>query len=116
MPVDWQPVVSSPPGLPCLVFASGIGVLSMAKKKVSATELVWIFKEKLDALFGPASGAYVAIVPSDKGWKAIVGPRRRGNQQRTESVELIQKQLRKIYVLEDLIRLTRAMAVGCRSL
>jgi hypothetical protein len=72
----------------------------MAKTKVSTTELVWIFQEKLRSSDECASGTYIAIVPSKDGWTAVMGARRRGEYPIcARRVEQIQNELREIYVL-----------------
>ena len=74
----------------------------MAKTKISSTELIWIFHEKLKAFDDcPAHGLSVAIVPmADVGWSALMSPRQRTTHPLcTRRVEAIQKQLREIYVL-----------------
>jgi hypothetical protein len=74
--------------------------MGMAKTKVSAIELVWIFQEELKSADECSSGTYIAIVPSENGWTAVMGARRRGEYPLcAKRVEQIQKQLREIYVL-----------------
>jgi hypothetical protein len=76
----------------------------MAKTKISSTDLIWIFHEKLKAFDDcPAQGLSVAIVPmADVGWSALMSPRQRTTHPLiARHVEAIQKQLRKIYVLAE---------------
>jgi hypothetical protein len=76
---------------------AGIG---MAKTRISSSDLVWIFTEKLRSFNECAAGTNIAIVPSEDGWTAVMGARRRGQRSRCERrIEQIQKQLREIYVL-----------------
>jgi hypothetical protein len=76
---------------------AGIG---MAKTRISSSDLVWIFTEKLRSFDECAAGTNIAIVPSEDGWTAVMGARRRGRRPRCERrIEQIQKQLREIYVL-----------------
>lgn len=73
----------------------------MAKTKISTTDLVWIFTEKMRSFDGCFPGTYIAIVPSKNGWTAVTGARgRRAAYRRcARRVEQIQKELREIYVL-----------------
>ena len=74
----------------------------MAKTKISSTDLIWIFHEKLKAFDDyPAHGLSVAIVPmADIGWSALMNPRQRNTHPLfARRIEAIQKQLREIYVL-----------------
>jgi hypothetical protein len=72
----------------------------MAKTRISSSDLVWIFTEKLRSFDECAAGTNIAIVPSEDGWTAVMGARRRGRRPRCERrIEQIQKQLREIYVL-----------------
>jgi hypothetical protein len=72
----------------------------MAKTKVSATELIWIFQERLRSSVDCASGTYVAIVPSKDGWAAVMNARRRNEYPLcAKRIEKPQKELRDVYVL-----------------
>jgi hypothetical protein len=72
----------------------------MAKTRISSSDLVWIFTEKLRSFDECAAGTNIAIVPSKDGWTAVMGARRRGRRPRCDRrIEQIQKQLREIYVL-----------------
>ena len=74
----------------------------MAKTKISSTDLIWIFHEKLKAFDDyPAHGLSVAIVPmADIGWSALMSPSQRtAHPLFARRIEAIQKQLREIYVL-----------------
>jgi hypothetical protein len=76
---------------------SGMG---MAKTRISSSDLVWIFTEKLRSFDECSPGTNIAIVPSEDGWTAVMGARRRGQHPRCDRrIEQIQKQLRQIYVL-----------------
>lgn len=76
---------------------AGIG---MAKTRISSSDLVWIFTEKLRSFDECSPGTNIAIVPSEHGWTAVTGGRRRGQHRRCDRrIEQIQKQLREIYVL-----------------
>jgi hypothetical protein len=72
----------------------------MAKTRISSSDLVWIFTEKLRSFDECSAGTNIAIVPSEDGWTAVTGARRRGQHPRCDRrIEQIQKQLREIYVL-----------------
>jgi hypothetical protein len=43
----------------------------MVKKRISCTDLVWIFQERLRSLDECSPGTYTAIVPSEDGWTAV---------------------------------------------
>jgi hypothetical protein len=74
--------------------------MGMAKIRISSSDLVWIFTEKLRSFDECSQGTNIAIVPSEDGWTAIMGARRRGPHPRCDRrIEQIQKQLRQIYVL-----------------
>jgi hypothetical protein len=76
----------------------------MAKIKISSTELVWIFHQRLEAFDDCPSEVTIAIVPDpDEGWMAVMSAQSRThNPLCARRVEAIQKQLREIYVLRDL--------------
>jgi hypothetical protein len=68
-------------------------------RKISNTDLVWVFTEKLRSFddCGPVS---IAIVPSEDGWRAIASRKdRHAHPLCAKRIELVQKQLREIYVL-----------------
>jgi hypothetical protein len=71
----------------------------MAKIKISTTDLVWVFTEKMRSFDKWFLG--IAIVPSKDGWTAVTGSRRRRAKSRrcAPRIEQIQKELREIYVL-----------------
>jgi len=73
----------------------------MAKIKVSSTELVWIFHENLKSCGDCSPTTAIAIVPSrDVGWRAVTSAKSRAHNPLCERrIEVIQKQLRKIYIL-----------------
>ena len=75
----------------------------MAKIKISSTELVWVFHQRLEAFGDCPSEVPIAIVPDpDEGWMAVMSAQSRThNPLCARRVEAIQKQLRKIYVLKD---------------
>ena len=71
-----------------------------AKTKVSSTDLVWMFHEKLSSFDDGFASIPIAIVPSEAGWTAVTSPRYRASQPNcVRRMEQIQKQLRDAYVL-----------------
>jgi hypothetical protein len=76
----------------------------MAKAKVSGTDLIWIFQEKLQEFEDyPVGWLAIAVVPTpDGGWRALTSRYVRAHQARwAERIEVIEKRLRKIYALKD---------------
>jgi hypothetical protein len=71
----------------------------MAKIKISNTDLVWLFTEKLHSFDECSSTASIAIVPTGNGWKAIANRKSRAGHPRcAERVEQLQRQLQKLYI------------------
>ena len=75
----------------------------MAKIRISSTELVWVFHQRLEAFYDCPPEVPIAIVPApDEGWTAVMSAQTRTqNPHWARRVESIQKQLREIYVLKD---------------
>ena len=72
----------------------------LAKTKVSSTDLIWMFHERLSSFDDCNSSIPIAIVPTDAGWTAVTTPRYRASQPNcVRRIEQIQKQLRDVYVL-----------------
>jgi hypothetical protein len=72
----------------------------MAKTRISSTDLVWVFTEKLRS-FGGCANVSIAIIPAEDGWMAIGSQKDLAAHPRcAKHVEQIQKQLREIYVLK----------------
>lgn len=72
----------------------------MAKTKVSSTDLIWMFHERLSSFDDCIPSIAIAIVPSDAGWTAVTAQRDRVSRpQCVRRIEQIQKQLRDVYVL-----------------
>jgi hypothetical protein len=75
----------------------------MAKKRISSTDLIWIFHQKLQAFDDfPLHGIAIAIVPTEnKGWKALTSQYYRKHGPRWAArVAAIEKKLRNNYVLK----------------
>ncbi len=75
----------------------------MAKIRISSTELVWVFHQKLEAFDDCPPEVPIAVVPAqDVGWRAVMSAKvRTQNPHWARRVEAVQKQLREIYVLRD---------------
>jgi len=72
----------------------------MAKTRISSSDLVWIFTERLRSFDECSQGTNIAIVPSEDGWTAVMSAQRRGQRPHcNRRIAQIQKQLREIYVL-----------------
>jgi hypothetical protein len=72
----------------------------LAKTKISSTDLIWIFREKLSSFADCPQSIKIAIVPSDAGWTVVTTPRdRTAHPNCVKRIEQIQKQLREFYVL-----------------
>jgi len=74
----------------------------MAKTKISSTDLIWMFHERLKAFDDcPAHGLSIAIVPApDVGWMAVTNRTVRLRQPLwAKRIDAIQEQLRERYVL-----------------
>ena len=72
----------------------------MAKTKISNSDLVWVFTEKLRSFNECAASISIAIVPSNDGWSAIESWRHRKTHPRcAKRIEQVQRELRENYVL-----------------
>jgi hypothetical protein len=72
----------------------------LAKIKISSTDLIWIFREKLSLFDDGASTISIAIVPSDDGWTVVAPPRARKSFPKCiRRIEQLQNQLREVYAL-----------------
>jgi hypothetical protein len=72
----------------------------LAKKRISSTDLIWIFWVKLSSFAYCLPSIKIAIVPSDEGWTVVVAQNDRNKcPRRIKRIEQIQKQLREVYVL-----------------
>jgi hypothetical protein len=72
----------------------------LAKKRISSTDLIWIFQEKLSTFADCPPSIKLAIVPSDAGWTVVMTARdRKRLPDCAKRIEQIQKQLREVYVL-----------------
>jgi hypothetical protein len=72
----------------------------LAKKRISNTDLNWIFREKLSSFSDCPGPIKIAIVPSDAGWTVLIAHRdRSARPDCVKRIEQIQEQLREVYVL-----------------
>ena len=70
----------------------------MTKTKISSTDLVWIFRERLSSFDDRFKVAPIAIVPSEDGWE-VVTSRRYRNPELDKRIAQIQAELRAVYTL-----------------
>ena len=76
----------------------------MAKRKISCSDLLWLFHEKLAEYDDhPFRGITLAIIRGDNGEWEIVTQRRLPKREPdlTKRIDVIEKQLRKQYTLAD---------------
>jgi hypothetical protein len=72
----------------------------LARQRISSTDLIWIFQEKLSSLAECPPSIKIAIVPNGASWTVVTTSRdRNGRPDCVRRIEQIQKQLREIYVL-----------------
>jgi hypothetical protein len=72
----------------------------MAKTKISSTDLVWVFTEKLRSFNECAAPISIAIVPNKDGWTAIASRRDRMTHSRcVKRIQQVQSELRELYIL-----------------
>ena len=72
----------------------------LAKKRISSTDLIWIFREKLSTFADCPPAIKIAIVPSHASWTVVITPRdRKWHPHCVKRIEQIQKKLRELYVL-----------------
>jgi hypothetical protein len=82
----------------------GLGVFErdflLAKKRISSTDLIWIFRENLSTFADCPPAIKIAIVPSDAGWTVVMtASDRKRLPDCAKQIVQIQKQLREVYVL-----------------
>jgi hypothetical protein len=78
-------------------------LLMMSKTKISSTDLTALFAERLKRFFECPDGVIIAIVPSKasaSGWSAVINSAQRTRHPRcARRIQMVEKQLREIYVL-----------------
>jgi hypothetical protein len=73
---------------------------SVAKTKISSTDLLWIFREKLSAFDDRFKRAPIAIVPGEDGWEVVTSQRYgKTEPQLAKRIAQIQEDLRAVYRL-----------------
>jgi hypothetical protein len=74
--------------------------ISVAKTKISSTDLLWIFRERLASLDERFKAAPIAIIPTNEGWKAVTSYRYRIDEPRfAKCMKQIQAELQAVYRL-----------------
>jgi hypothetical protein len=72
----------------------------LSKIKISSTDLIWIFQQRLSSLSGSSTPVPIAIIPTSGGWMVVASAReRKANPEQVKRIAQIEKQLREIYVL-----------------
>jgi hypothetical protein len=85
----------------------------LAKKKISSTDLIWIFREKLSTFADCPPSIKLAIVPSEAGWTVVTTARdRKRLPDCAKRIDQLQKQLREVYVLAKVEHSTVALAAA----
>jgi hypothetical protein len=76
------------------------GIYLLAKTRISSTELIWMFRERLSSFDDCTPSMAIAIVPSAAGWTALTTRRDRASRPDcVKRIEQIQKRLRGVYAL-----------------
>ena len=84
----------------------------MAKTKISSTDLIWIFREKLSSFDDCSPSISIAIVPSSEGWTAVTTHRDRAGQPNcVRRIEQLQKASRNLCLGEGLRTPLRSLRV-----
>jgi len=74
--------------------------LTVSKTKISSTDLLWIFRERLSAFGDRFKRAPIAIVPVEDGWEVVTSQRyRNAEPQLAKRIAQIQAELRAVYRL-----------------
>jgi len=75
-------------------------IFRLAKKIISSTDLIWIFREKLSTFDDCPPSIKMAIVPSKGGWTVVTTLRdRKAHPRCIRRIAQLQKELREIYAL-----------------
>jgi hypothetical protein len=68
--------------------------------KISSTDLLWIFQERLGSFDDRFKRAPIAIVPSNGGWRVVMPPGYRiGEPQLSRRIQQVQEELEPLYRL-----------------
>jgi hypothetical protein len=72
----------------------------LAKKRISSTDLIWIFRERLSSYPDCPASIKIAIVPSKGSFTVVTAPSdRKAHPRCIWHIAQIEKELRAIYVL-----------------
>jgi len=72
----------------------------VAKTRISSTDLLWIFREKLSSFDERFKVAPIAIVPTEDGWEVVMSHRyRNAEPELAKRIAQIQTELRAVYRL-----------------
>ena len=72
----------------------------IAKARISSTDLLWVFQERLASFDGRFKRAPIAIVPNNGGWRAVKSPGYTlGEPQLSRRIQQVQAELEPIYRL-----------------
>jgi hypothetical protein len=72
----------------------------VAKTRISSTDLLWIFREKLSSFDERFTVAPIAIVPTEDGWEVVTSHRYRSAEpELAKRIAQIQTELRAVYRL-----------------
>jgi hypothetical protein len=71
----------------------------MAKKRISSTDLAWVFLEQMRSFDDCAGATAIAILPSRDGWTVVTNRTKSQRPSCARRIEQIQKRLRRSYVL-----------------
>jgi hypothetical protein len=71
----------------------------MAKKRISSSDLAWVFLQRLRSFDDCAQAISIAIVPSQDGWTAAPNKTKAQRPRCATRIVQIQKQLRELHVL-----------------
>jgi hypothetical protein len=72
----------------------------VAKTKISSTDLLWLFREKLSSFGDRFKDTPIAIVPSEDGWEVVTSRRYRNAEPELDKrIAQIQAELQAVYRL-----------------
>ena len=76
--------------------------MATAKARISSTDLLWVFQERLASFDDRFKRAPIAIVPNNGGWRAVLSRRYRiGEPQLSKRIQQVQAELQLIYRLKQ---------------
>jgi len=72
----------------------------VTKTKISSTDLLWIFRERLSSFSGRFKDTPIAFVPNEDGWEVVMSRRyRNAEPELSKRIAQIQAELRAVYRL-----------------